>query len=129
MSSVSFGVLFAVPRTYIWGALVSGAVGYTATALATRTLSAHVAAFLAALAVCLLANGLARTTRRPAQLFQVPGMMLLVPGSFGFLSLGDFLQGDVQSGAAKGFQMVLIGGALVMGVLLSNLILPSRKLL
>ncbi len=129
VSSVAFGVLFAVPRTYIWGALVSGAVGYTATALATRMLSAHIAAFIAALAVCLLANGLARTTRRPAQLFQVPGMMLLVPGSFGFLSLGDFLSGDIQSGATKGFQMVLIGGALVMGVLLSNLILPSRKLL
>lgn len=129
VSSVAFSILFAVPRTYIWGALLSGALGYTATALATRTLSAHVAAFIAALSVCLLANGLARSTRRPAQLFQVPGMMLLVPGSFGFLSLGDFLQGDVTSGAAKGFQMVLIAGALVMGVLLSNLILPSRKLL
>jgi uncharacterized membrane protein YjjP (DUF1212 family) len=129
VSSVAFGVQFSVPKKYMWGAIVSGATGYVATALATRLLSAHVAAFIAALAVCLLANGLARATRRPSQLFQVPGMMLLVPGSFGFLSLGDFLQGDVTSGAAKGFQMVLIGGALVMGVLLSNLILPARKLL
>lgn len=129
VSSVAFSILFAVPRAYLWGTLSSGALGYTATALATRTLSAHVAAFIAALCVCLFANGLARWTRRPSQLFQVPGMMLLVPGSFGFLSLGDFLQGDITSGAAKGFQMVLIGGALVMGVLLANLILPSRKLL
>jgi uncharacterized membrane protein YjjP (DUF1212 family) len=58
-------------------------------------------------------------------------MMLLVPGSFGFLSLDDFLRGDVVAGAAKGFQMLLVGvgGALVMGVLVSNLVLPARKLL
>jgi uncharacterized membrane protein YjjP (DUF1212 family) len=129
VASVAFAVLFAVPRAYLWAALVSGATGYTATALATRLLPAHIAAFLAALAVCLLANGLARATRRPSQLFQVPGMMLLVPGSFGFLSLGAFLQGDVMGGAAKGVQMVLIGGALVMGILLANMLLPSRKLL
>jgi hypothetical protein len=34
-----------------------------------------------------------------------------------------------MGGAAKGFQMVLIGGALVMGILLANMVLPSRKLL
>ena len=129
VSAFSFAVLFDVPRKYLWAALVSGATGYAATALATRTLPSHVAAFLAALCVCTLANGLARKTDRPTQLFQLPGMMLLVPGSFGFLSLGDFLQGDVAGGAAKGFQMVLIGGALVMGVLVSNLVLPARKLL
>jgi uncharacterized membrane protein YjjP (DUF1212 family) len=128
-SSLAFGVLFSVPRAYLWAALVSGATGYVATSLATRTLPSHVAAFIAALCVCTLANGLARKLNRPAQLFQLPGMTLLVPGSFGFLSLGDFLQGDVMGGAAKGFQMVLIAGAIVMGVLVSNLILPARKLL
>ena len=122
-------MIFSVPRRYIGAAVASGAIGYIATALGTRYLPGHVAAFAAALAISVFANALARVTNRPAQLFQLPGMMLLVPGSFGFLSLGDFLQGDIQSGAAKGFQMVLIGGALVMGVLLSNLILPPRKLL
>jgi uncharacterized membrane protein YjjP (DUF1212 family) len=128
-SALSFAVLFSVPRAYIWAALVSGATGYIATALATRTLPSHVAAFIAALCVCTLANGLARRTDRPAQLFQLPGMTLLVPGSFGFLSIGDFIQGDVMGGAAKGFQMVLIGAAIVMGVLVSNVVLPARKLL
>jgi uncharacterized membrane protein YjjB (DUF3815 family) len=88
-----------------------------------------VAAFCAALAVCVLANGLARVTQRPAQLFQVPGMMLLVPGSFGFVSLGDFLRGRVMEGTAKGFDMALVGAALVIGVLVSNVVLPPRKLL
>ena len=128
-ASLGIAVIFAVPRRYLGSALASGAIGYIATALGTRYLPGHVSAFAAALAVCLFSNGLARATDRPAQLFQLPGMMLLVPGSFGFLSLEDFLRGDFLNGAAKGFSMLLIAGALVTGILLANAVLPARKLL
>ena len=128
-ASLAFSILFSVPRRFVWGAVLSGAIGYTATSLATRHLPGHIAAFAAALAICLFANACARATDRPAQLFQLPGMMLLVPGSFGFLSLEDFLRGDFLHGAAKGFDMLLIGGALVTGVLLANVVLPAKKLL
>jgi uncharacterized membrane protein YjjP (DUF1212 family) len=128
-ASVAFGIEFQVPKRFLWAALASGATGYVTTALALHHLPTHVAAFCAALAVCVLANGLARVTQRPAQLFQVPGMMLLVPGSFGFVSLGDFLRGRVMEGTAKGFDMALVGAALVIGVLVSNVVLPPRKLL
>jgi uncharacterized membrane protein YjjP (DUF1212 family) len=128
-AALAFAVIFSVPRSYIWAAVASGAIGYVATALGTRYLPGHVAAFAAALAICLFANGLARLTQRPAQLFQLPGMMLLVPGSFGFLSLEDFLRGDFINGAAKGFEMLLIAGALVTGVLLANVLLPAKKIL
>jgi uncharacterized membrane protein YjjP (DUF1212 family) len=128
-SSVSFGVLFQVPRRWLWAALASGATGYAVTALAVRSLPSHVAAFCAALAVCVLANALARATKRPVQLFQLPGMMLLVPGSVGFVGLGAFLRGDVEQGLKNGFAMALVGAALVIGVLVANAVVPSRKLL
>ena len=129
VASLAFAVIFAVPRAYIWAAVASGAIGYVATSLGTRYLPGHVSAFAAALAICLVANVFARATQRPAQLFQLPGMMLLVPGSFGFTSLEDFLRGDFVGGASKGFAMLLIAGALVTGVLLANVLLPARKLL
>jgi uncharacterized membrane protein YjjP (DUF1212 family) len=128
-ASTAFAVIFSVPRRFVWAAVLSGAIGYVATALATRTLPPHVAAFVAAVCVCLFANALARVTKRPAQLFQVPGMMLLVPGSFGFASLEDFLRGEVLGGATKGFSMMLIAGALVTGILAANLVLPAKKIL
>jgi len=127
-ASAAFGVLFSMPRRYFWAAMASGATGY-AVSLLGRHLPPHLGAFGAALGVCLFANVLARKTQRPAQLFQLPGMMLLVPGSFGFLGFGDFLRGDVVAGASKTFQMLLIAGALVVGVLMANVVLPARKLL
>ena len=127
--SLGLGVLFNVPRRLLWAALVSGAVGYAATALAGPNLPPYVAAFLAATAVCGVANVLARSTGKPAQLYHLPGMMLLVPGSLGFLSLDDLLRGTYLAAAEKGLLTVLIGGGLVMGVLLANVLLPPKKLL
>lgn len=131
VSAMAFAVIFQVPKRFLWAALASGATGYAVTALATRHLPAHVAAFCAALAVCVLANGLARVTNRPAQLFQLPGLMLLVPGSFGFRALGALLDEDVGvlAGVSQGFAMAIIGTALVVGVLVANVVMPARKLL
>jgi uncharacterized membrane protein YjjP (DUF1212 family) len=131
VSSIAFGVLFQVPRRYMWTALVSGATGYAVTALAMRHIpeAPHVAAFCSSLAVCVLANALARTMDRPAQLFQLPGMILLVPGSFGFVSLGDLLAKKPEAGVQEAFTMALVGAALVIGVLVANVVLPARKLL
>lgn len=131
VSSIAFGVLFQVPRRYMWTALVSGATGYAVTALAMRHIpeAPHVAAFCSSLAVCVLANALARIMDRPAQLFQLPGMILLVPGSFGFVSLGDLLAKKPEAGVQEAFTMALVGAALVIGVLVANVVLPARKLL
>ena len=79
--------------------------------------------------MCVLSNGLSRATNRPAQLFQLPGMILLVPGSFGFVSLGQLLAKKAEAGIQEGFTMALVGAALVIGVLVANVMLPPRKLL
>lgn len=129
-SAFAFGAVFQVPRRWLWTTLASSATGWIVATVSVRHhLPGHVAAFCAALAVCVLANGLARATNRPAQLFQLPGMMLLVPGSFGFLSLGDFLEENTGAGTQRGFTMALVGAALVIGVLVANVLVPSRKLL
>ncbi|MDF2694095.1 MAG: hypothetical protein K0S65_2478, partial [Labilithrix sp.] len=131
VSSLGFGAVFQVPKRWLWTTFVSSAAGWVVADVALHfRLPGHVAAFLAALSVCMFANALARITNRPAQLFQLPGMMLLVPGSFGFLSLSAFLESrDASVGTQRGFTMALVGAALVIGVLVANVIVPSRKLL
>jgi uncharacterized membrane protein YjjP (DUF1212 family) len=129
VSAVCFGVLFNVPRQHLAPAMASGAIGWIVTGQATRYLPGSLAAFAAALSVTLWANACARATQRPAQVFLLPGLVLLVPGSFGFLSLEAFLRGEFLGGAAKGFEMFLVAGAIVTGLLLANVVLPARKVL
>lgn len=129
IASLSFGVIFLVPRRLLATALASGGVAWVATAVGNAWLPAFMAAFVAALLLTLSSNAFARITQRPAQVFLMPGLVLLVPGSFGFLSLESFLRGEFLGGAAKGFEMFLIGGALVTGLLVANVLLPARKIL
>lgn len=129
VASFGFAVIFQVPRRFLALAMVSGALGWIATGLGTRYLPASLSAFGAALVVCMYANGVARVLRRPAQIFQLPGLVLLVPGSFGFLSLESMLRGEFLGGAAKAFEMFMIAGAIVIGLLVANVVLPARKLL
>jgi uncharacterized membrane protein YjjP (DUF1212 family) len=129
VASLSFAVIFAVPPRHLWSALVSGAVGYTASAVALKTMPLHVAAFVASACVCIFANAMARKTDRPAQLYQVPGMMLLVPGTFGFLSFADLVGGHFVDGAARGFEVLLVAGGLVIGVIGANAVVHPRKIL
>lgn len=128
-TSLGLGIAFNVPRRLLWTALVSGATSYGVSVLCARHLPAHVGAFIAATTLCAVANLLARLTHRPAQLYHLPGMMLLVPGSLGFLGLGDFLRGTYTSGTEKLVSMLLVAGGLVMGVLVANVVVPPRKLL
>ncbi len=127
--SLGFGVAFQIPKRLLWAALVSGGTSYAVTTLLQSMLPGHVAAFLAATIVCAVANALARATDRPAQLFHLPGMMLLVPGSVGFAGFQGFLRGDWALGAARLSSTVLVAAGLVMGVLLANVLVSPKKLL
>jgi uncharacterized membrane protein YjjB (DUF3815 family) len=88
---------------------------------------ASLSAFFGALATGLYANALARWTRRPAQVFLVPGLVLLVPGMFGFMSFGRLFAGDVAGGASGAFQTLMVGAALATGIVVANTTLPPRK--
>ena len=129
VAGLAFAVQFSVPRRSVALAVGSAVIGWACSRALQPHGSASLAAFCASLAVCLYANLLARITQRPAQLFQLPGMILLVPGSFGFISFTDLARGDVAGGVERAMQMVLVAGALVMGVLVANALLHPRKLL
>ena len=90
----------ASESTWFFGqpSVTNASRGWAATGVGTRAFPGHLAAFLGAMAVCLVGNALARFTERPAQLFILPGLILLVPGSFGFLSLEAFLRGEFLGG-------------------------------
>jgi uncharacterized membrane protein YjjB (DUF3815 family) len=57
----------------------------------------------------------------------VPGVLLLVPGSIGFRSLTLLLEQKVFVGVDAAFIMLLTAMSLVAGLLLADIVLPSRR--
>ncbi|MCU0699679.1 MAG: threonine/serine exporter family protein, partial [Myxococcaceae bacterium] len=128
VASASFGVSLGLPREKLVIALASGSAVWLSQRLVGGWTPAA-AAFTSALVLASLANAYARTTNRPAQLFLLPGLLLLVPGSFGFRSFDALLRGDYTQGASQAVDMFLLAGALVTGLLVANVVVPPRKIL
>lgn len=128
LAALSFGVMLGLARDKLIIALASGVLVWVI-GLLTRPLPGVQAAFFNALVLAIGANLWARVTGKPAQVFLMPGMLLLVPGALSFRSLDTMFSGDAVRGISGMADVILITGALVMGLLVANVALPPRKAL
>jgi uncharacterized membrane protein YjjP (DUF1212 family) len=117
-------ILRARPRDVPWILLVCG-VAVGASRLGAP-LGAELGAFVAAFAVAVTAYAFARWRDRPASVLLVPGVLLLVPGSVGFLSLHALLEHDVSAAVQTMFRMFMVTMALAAGVLSATAVRPTR---
>ncbi|HKQ74655.1 MAG TPA: threonine/serine exporter family protein [Blastocatellia bacterium] len=107
--------------------VIAGALAVGGGRLGVRYFGPEIGVFLGALTVGVASNWYARLLDRPATITQVPGIMLLVPGSVGFRGLAAFMDEQIVSGVDTTFKMVLTAMALVAGTLMANIIAPSRR--
>jgi uncharacterized membrane protein YjjP (DUF1212 family) len=127
LAPIGFGVLFRARRRDMFWVGVAGWLGFIGARFGSQWLGPELGVLVGALAVGLAGNLYARRFRHPASVMQVPGIMLLVPGSIGFESLDSFLAQDVLTGMEAAFRMALVAAALVGGLLFANALLPPRR--
>ncbi|MGK4007934.1 threonine/serine exporter family protein [Sorangium sp. So ce1036] len=129
VAAVAASVLMqARPRDLGW-ILVVGGSGFAGARLGAHLLGAELGAFVGALLLGLMSNGVARAFDRPAAVPLVPGLILLVPGSIGFRGMFSLLENDVVSGVDTAFRAILVATALAAGLLFANIALPPRRAL
>ncbi len=97
--------------------VAAGAVAFWGASAGTALLGPQLGTFLGAFAVGMAGEFYARVSGRPAAIPQVPGIMLLVPGSVGFRSVTAFLEGDPTRGIESAFSMGMVAVCLVTGLL------------
>lgn len=130
-------VLQARPRAFVWIVLAS-VVGYVGTLAGTAWLggvagqgaagqTALIGVMVGALALGVMSNLYARWLRRPAQIVQVPAVLLLVPGTTGFQGMASLLDKDTLTGVETLFAMFVVAIAIVAGLLVANAIVSPRR--
>lgn len=126
-AAAGFTVLFrARPRDAGW-IFAAGALAIAGSRTGVHLLGPELGAFVGALGVGLASNLYARLRQRTASVVQLPGLVLLVPGSLGFRSVSALLEQDTLAGVQTAFTMALIAIALVTGLLVANVFVPPRR--
>ncbi len=126
VTALGLMVLFrARPRDYPW-VLAGTVLALAGSRFGSGWLGAELGAFVGAFLLGLGSNLFRRVFNRPAAIPQVPGLMLLVPGSLGFRSVSALLAQDVLAGIHAAFTMTLVAVSLVTGLLIANVLAAPR---
>lgn len=127
VATLGFTVLFrAHPREIGW-ILAAGAIAIAGGRAGAHLLGPELGALMGAVMLGVGSNLYARTLDRPSANTQLPGLMLLVPGSLGFRGMAALLERDTLTGLQTAFSMTVVAIALVTGLLIANVVLPPRR--
>ncbi|MGB0953274.1 MAG: threonine/serine ThrE exporter family protein [Planctomycetota bacterium] len=129
VAGASLGILFKVEKRDLPWAVAAVFLPYLAFRAGVAEFSLEISIFLGALLAGMFSNVFARKLDRPSLIVRLPGMLILVPGATGFLSLGELAAGDVTAGVEAAYKVCITATALVLGFLVSNIVVPPRKAL
>jgi len=119
-------IVQAHPLSFGW-ILAAGLVGYLGNIVGTEWLGGEMGVMVGAFLLGVLSNGYARWLGRPAQVVQVPAVLLLVPGSMGFRGMSSLLGRNTVTGVETVFEMFVVAMAIVAGLLIANAVVSPRR--
>jgi uncharacterized membrane protein YjjB (DUF3815 family) len=109
--------------------MAAAALGYAITYFGGRHFGPEFGVFLAGATMGALSNAYASVSNRPGALVREPGIILLVPGSLGFLTVSLIVGRDVFLGINTAASLFAILASLVAGLLFGDLIVSPRRVL
>jgi uncharacterized membrane protein YjjB (DUF3815 family) len=139
VAALGFAVLFNVPQRCLAACAFNGSLAFAVRgALVDTHLGSLELASLCAAGLISFASVLwGRRLHAPALVFVIPGVIPLVPGALAFRTVRDLLLLTSQSRHAdsallalvvtNGFKVMLVTGAMALGVALPSLVLRSKK--
>jgi len=122
LAPLCFAVLLRADRKDVGWIVLAGIAAFVTSRFAGRAMGEELGAFLGALVVSAGSNLLERLRRASAMVTQVPGLLILVPGSIGFRSVTSMLDNETVLGVETAFRVAIIGISLAAGLLAGNVI-------
>jgi uncharacterized membrane protein YjjB (DUF3815 family) len=126
-ASAAFALLLWAERRDMPWIVLAAVLGFATSRWSGRILGPELGMFAGAFAVGMASNLFARFSNRPEAVTEVPGILILVPGSIGFRSITALLDNKVVPGVETAFKTVLIAVSLVAGLLMATLMVPKPR--
>lgn len=120
VSAAAFAYVYHVPPAQIPRCGLVGGTGWSIFLLMRLRWGKIGGMFLAATAVAVISEILARREKQPVLIFLVPGVIPLVPGGKAYLTMLSFLQDDYAQGLELLVSTVFLAGAVAAGIILSS---------
>ncbi len=128
LAGIAFSVILEAERKDFPWVIFASVIAVLAGRIGTQLLGLELGGFVGALVVGVAGNLFARLRKRPSMVMLVPGILMLVPGTFGFRSLSALLDAQVVPAVQTAFRMILTAVALVSGLLFADIISPNRRI-
>ena len=127
--AISFAALLEARPVHVWHILGACLLALHASRLGASLLGPELGAGFAALVVTLAGNAMSRVSGTPALVWQMPGVLLLVPGAIGFTAVQALMDHDAVGGVQGAFAALMSATALVAGFLLGGALVPPKRVL
>ncbi|WP_414044759.1 threonine/serine exporter family protein [Macrococcus equi] len=125
-ASVFFAIVFNAPKKLLFACGLVGSIGWMVYTIAESTkLTLAVGVFLGSFALSLCAHFFARYYKRPVIIFNVAGIIPLVPGGVAYDATKNLIISDFSEALAKGMEATLASGAIAFGLLIAEIVFQT----
>lgn len=125
----AFVILFQVPRNAIAVVAIVCVLGFYGARLGARLTNPMIGPWLGAFCIGVACNLYSRAFNRPATIPLVPAVVLLVPGAISLSGLTAIMDAQMDIGMQNLFGGFVVAASIVVGLLISNVIAPARRIL
>lgn len=128
-ASVCFGVIFNAPFRKLLYCGVVGMISWLIYFMLTDVYSFDVihASFASALFVGICAHMLAKRLRVPMMIFNVSGIIPLVPGGTSYNAMRSLMENNFTMGVQHSARVFMIAGAIAMGIVFAEVLIQVTR--
>jgi uncharacterized membrane protein YjjB (DUF3815 family) len=123
IASAGFGLLFNVPRNTVIQGGLSGMTGWICYfTLVEKGVDSVVASVIASVIIGVIGQFFAKRYKTPVIIFNVAGIIPLVPGGLAYDAMRHFVVNDYNFALQLAAKAFLISGAIAAGIVLSEVL-------
>ena len=123
IGTIAFAIMINIPRRALNACGICGMMGWLTFWLLYRVGSGRmVANVLGSLILGIMGLYFARKKKMPAILFNIPGIVPLVPGATAYQAVYEMVLGSVNKAIIYSVRILLVAGGIAVGFMLTSLL-------